>query len=407
MVEYNWKKEREKYRPDFRKTEPEPVMQPAPPAAPETDWRKVTFAVIVVAVAVVVIIGIIFAVSSGKKTEPAPVAGKTPAAPVAAPAPVPAAAQLQQTPVSASKPSGQDSAAMLAAVAETNKSAVGLVVVSLTMPDGKRILSSIGTAWAFSRNRFATNAHVAIGIKKRFESFKLEFVNSWIRNALAAEKCKSLEEFAKKFGKGKAEALFPKAEAIFKQRFSFDAFVIINGSHRQSKSISHIQIHRDYGVIGSSFDPDVAVFTIRGTHDTYFKLAGSEQFRNLKSGEPVAFIGFPMENLTGKNVNIDNPVASMQSGIIVAVSDFEFKDVGPNGNYMIRHNLPATGGASGSPIFNRKGEVIAILNSGNIIGQVRNGKVFRAPSAAMVNFGVRVDLLDGIGDPIPLQDFLK
>jgi hypothetical protein len=67
--------------------------------------------------------------------------------------------------------------------------------------------------------------------------------------------------------------------------------------------------------------------------------------------------------------------------------------------------MGSAGGASGSPIFNSRGEVVAILSAGNIIGQVsvNAGKinVIRAPSAAMVNYAQRVDILADIWPDYP------
>ena len=53
-------------------------------------------------------------------------------------------------------------------------------------------------------------------------------------------------------------------------------------------------------------------------------------------------------------------------------------------------------------------EVVAALYGGNIIGQVaNNGQIVRAPSAVQINFGVRVDLLSGMGKAVPVKEFLK
>ena len=60
------------------------------------------------------------------------------------------------------------------------------------------------------------------------------------------------------------------------------------------------------------------------------------------------------------------------------------------------------------PIFTKNGEVIALLHEGNIIGQItKYGKVDRAPSAAQVNFGVRVDLIEGMGELKPISELVK
>ena len=77
-------------------------------------------------------------------------------------------------------------------------------------------------------------------------------------------------------------------------------------------------------------------------------------------------------------------------------------------NFLLRHNLPATGGASGSPIFNKDGEVVALLFSGNVHVKFQNGElVERTANAAQINFGVRVDMMEGMGKKVPFDEFIK
>jgi hypothetical protein len=56
---------------------------------------------------------------------------------------------------------------------------------------------------------------------------------------------------------------------------------------------------------------------------------------------------------------------------------------------LIHHDLPATGGASGSPIVGPNGKVVALLNAGNIF--MVDGR--RIPNAVLVNFAQRADLV--------------
>jgi S1-C subfamily serine protease len=102
-----------------------------------------------------------------------------------------------------------------------------------------------------------------------------------------------------------------------------------------------------------------------------------------------------MEGLAGGGVDFRNPVATMQSGIITSVTDYWLSKSDPGNRLLIQHNLGATGGASGSPVFDTNGRVIGILSAGNIIGQVDfdTGKPIRAPSGVMINFAQRVDVL--------------
>ncbi len=233
---------------------------------------------------------------------------------------------------------------------------------------------------------------------------------------------KTWDELEKAIGTKEAEAAEREIRRMTMGNVAgVSAAIVINGSYRVLLPITHVQVHREYGVADTEFNPDVAVLTIQGSHPVYFNRANTETLYALKPGEPIAYLGFPMEYLLKRNISADNPVASLQCGNIVAVTDFSMQRFDKEGNYLIRHNLPSAGGASGSPIFTRTGEVIALHFGGNIIGQVVGGidetisdlakkqggeYVDRAPSAALVNFGVRVDLLAGVDNPVPIRDFL-
>ena len=106
-----------------------------------------------------------------------------------------------------------------------------------------------------------------------------------------------------------------------------------------------------------------------------------------------------MDNMD--NVNFSNPIATMQTGIITSVSNYFMENKAPK--YFIRHNLPATGGSSGSPIFAPNGEVVGINWGGNKTWDLRclerqiaakkSVRPCRNPNAAMINFAERADLL--------------
>ena len=190
---------------------------------------------------------------------------------------------------------------------------------------------------------------------------------------------------------------------------SEDVIIMINGAAGESYSVSHVQLHRNYGRLNTKVDPDIAVLTINGSHKNYFKIADQKKLYALKPGIAVAFLGFPTEMLADNNLNLDSPVATMQTGIITSVTDFYYKDSGVRNNHLIRHNLPATGGASGSPVFDADGEVVALLYAVtmNVGIQTVNGVIQRTPHAAQINFAVRADLMRGMGRMMTLREFLN
>lgn len=235
------------------------------------------------------------------------------------------------------------------------QSAVGLVVTTNRgEPEG------MATAWAIAPSVFATNAHVS----------------------------QPIGELLQKGG---------------------SAYIVLNKSPDRRFRITEAITHPRYLRAGKSFegrDPaaapyDVGILKIDGRTDVWFPIANRSELTQLDSGYRIAYLGFPMEGLSGNGVDPRNPVATMQSGIVTSNTDW-WQGAGEFENrFLVQHNLGAVGGASGSPIFNPQGEVVALLNAGNIVVTLQyddNGKPFvaRTPSAALINFGQRVDLLSDI-----------
>ena len=417
MKEYNWREERKKYQSSINKTEDAPEVKPAAQnAVPAPTPASARNKGLIIAVSAIVAAAVVVIVFMMTRTN-------VPAAPIPAPAPVQQIAAGQVAPSLPDQPGAsqvaaprnisfgpKDSALMLQKQAEKHQHSVGVVANCIEMKDGRKFIIPCGTAWAFDTNKFATNAHVALAIKNGNASIKTKLVAAEIA-AAAGIPVKDIDSYIEKIGKEKATALIQSSIAkVMREIRSEDAIIMINGAAGESYSISHVQLHRNYGITNTKVNPDVAVFTIHGHHKSYFKIADQDKLYSLKSGIAVAFLGFPTELLDSDNLNIESPVATMQTGIITSVSDFYYKDSGVRNNQLIRHNLPATGGASGSPIFNADGEVIALLYAINIVPGVQTtayGTLLRIPSAAQINFGIRADLLRGMGRAMTLKEFFN
>jgi hypothetical protein len=281
------------------------------------------------------------------------------------------------------------------------ESSVGLVIAA---EEGRS--SPTGTAWVVRPNVYATNAHVVVPVIRCMQGGGTAYVVS----------------------NKNPENRMRVVAAVPHPRY-FEDEVSVTG---KNPTVPH---------------HDVGLLVVEGTSPEPMKLASEEKLRELDSGHRVAFLGFPMENLSGGGVDPNHPVATMQSGIVTATTDFWLAKAEFANRKLVQHNLPAVGGASGSPIFDAEGDVVAILSAGNITftlstntwlayaqqieaakrraledvrakaqGKSRNEQeamvaeleammqaldrtpvpvmaMQRAPSAALINFGQRIDML--------------
>lgn len=249
--------------------------------------------------------------------------------------------------------SGPDSDEKLQNVAEQYREAVGLVVAAHR---GKSL--PVGTAWAVGPNLYATNAHVAIPALEVMAAGGTSYIHVNQRPDL------------------KFRILGGKIHPKYNQP--------IVDSNGEAPDINGY---------------DVALLQVDGTAPAVFKLAGRSKLEKLDSGHRIAFLGFPMEKLVGNGVSADSPVANMQSGIITSNTDYWLRKCHYEDRLLISHNLPTTGGASGSPVFDTDGDVVGVLFAMNIVTSLKvdptTQETFldRTPNAAQLNFAQRVSLL--------------
>jgi len=129
------------------------------------------------------------------------------------------------------------------------------------------------------------------------------------------------------------------------------------------------------------------------------KLATETELQALLPGMAVAYIGYPTEQLSNVDtIRAPNPVVQ-SGGTLVGITDYFNVHREDSINHLVQHNLGATGGASGSPIFNARGEVVAVLSGGNIIITPEG----RAPSAVGINFAQRADLVQELLDGVAAE----
>lgn len=247
--------------------------------------------------------------------------------------------------------------------------------VYLVAHDDGGVEEAEATAWAFEPGdpetgkpgQLATNAHVTEAIKGRESEFFLVGPDG---ERIEIEKVISHPGYP-----------------------AFKSFKATQGTTRWGE-FTPLDLINEYDVGIIEVDPSVK---LPATLD----VASPEELEALTPGTPVASMGFPVEGLAGGDTAIDAP-AALRYGFISALTDVFMVRAEPEHRLLIQHSVPVTGGVSGSPLVAPNGKVIGIVNGGNTAvlknkGEAMNAKT-RIPSAALINFAQRADLLEQLKD---------
>lgn len=95
------------------------------------------------------------------------------------------------------------------------------------------------------------------------------------------------------------------------------------------------------------------------------ELADDNHIQALQAGTPLGFVGHPTEGFIHGGVSLVAPVPTTQQGIVTAITGFMLEDAPADEALLVHFNMPAAGGASGSPVFDETGKVVAVLSAGN------------------------------------------
>lgn len=239
-------------------------------------------------------------------------------------------------------------------------------VYHVQLQDAQQRITAGGTAWVVGPNLLATNAHVAI-----------------LREGLRARERMIVR------APGENGAIFEVVEhKLHPSYVPFNAFLQSDqrliGQYRGGvKWLS-----------GNGYD--VATLRVAGTlpDNARLELATADEIKALAAGAPLATSGYPTENLTNTWSQGLGATPEQHLGVVTAMTDMFHLPAAPAQRQLVHHDLPSTGGQSGSPILGASGRVIALLNSGNSF--MVNGR--RIPNAAQVNYGQRADLLRDLLD---------
>jgi S1-C subfamily serine protease len=140
--------------------------------------------------------------------------------------------------------------------------------------------------------------------------------------------------------------------------------------------------------------PDVGVLVVRLPPGELLpkavELANEEDLHKLRPGAQLCYIGFPgwsnYDSLKRIEPHIYNGGLSRLMTLKEESGDFAT-------TFLLQHDMASMGGASGSPIFNRHGKVVAIHNSGRTVTTSGPQGTFQDIPVGPKN-GMRIDLLN-------------
>lgn len=213
---------------------------------------------------------------------------------------------------------------------------------------------AIGTGWVIASGKIATNAHVAEGLLECVSEGRLVAKRGW----------SDRDEIT----------LNPSSILIHPAYEPWNA--------RLKRVVVRNEYNPDEISVGTSFIPvaDVAIIEVEaGIADRPLPLADPSDEPALS--EPVVYIGYPSENISGF------PTVHAVPGFITAKTDFFFTRADWADSYLLHYCGPVVGGASGSPILNSEGRVIGIISAAehNMVGDATRMSFGFA-------YGQRVDL---------------
>jgi S1-C subfamily serine protease len=182
------------------------------------------------------------------------------------------------------------------------------------------------------------------------------------------------------------------------QAAGMKGFVVLNRQPQSRFQILKATAHPSYHApFGGTISPDVGLIKIDRDAPALVKIAPTDDLLKLDTGDVMYTFGFP-----GRLAKVASPAATLVQGVVGRVTRLNGNLGSPSQHHLIQHSAFTSGGTSGSPIFNPKGEVIAVNAGGYVESgalQVfdpttgRSNKLRVANTLVGYNFGVRADLL--------------
>jgi len=125
------------------------------------------------------------------------------------------------------------------------------------------------------------------------------------------------------------------------------------------------------------------------------RLASRSELAAVKPGYQLATAGYPSEGII---LNTKQPIPEGRFGTIIKVGDEFLRPTSSKNAMFVWCDWSSAGGASGSPIFNPSGEVIALLSAGNVVGKLGGTRIAVGGSTIGTHVNVLKELLDSTAD---------
>jgi hypothetical protein len=136
---------------------------------------------------------------------------------------------------------------------------------------------------------------------------------------------------------------------------------------------------------------DVGLIRVEGPPlSPILELATEEEILKLAQGDPLAYAGYPQQDIAGAELLVLSATPEVRTGSLTALTDLFSMPTDPPHRQLVHHNMGTTVGTSGSPIISTSGHVVALHNRSSYI-RLPDGK--SVPSGALINYGQRIDLL--------------
>ena len=195
---------------------------------------------------------------------------------------------------------------------------------------GPEAFEFVGTGWVIADGKLATNAHVAEALLAKAHEGRLAAKRSW----------SDRDELALRPAGIRIHPAYAPWNARLKR-----VVVRAESDPAAARSMNFIPV------------ADVAICEVEsGATAAPLPIADPASVQPALS-EPVVYLGFPHENISGF------PTAHAVPGHITAKTDFFFQRSPWPESFLIHWCGPVVGGASGSPMLNRAGQVIGLISA--------------------------------------------